>query len=216
MKRLITSILSLVLLILLFGLFYDQQVFAGETSPVPNPGLNRSTFIGIKVNLDGSQSTGGQGISLSYKWRLSSKPEGSQSLLVNEQTETPYFIPDKAGNYTVALSVYDGAITSEEQQVTITAKEFNDISDNVNYNLIGDLNTNYLAGYSFLDMVSLADGWVIIGDITKNKVIILNVITGEIGKEYQLISSPQKIDFDFDKGIILVPSSKQIRLQRWM
>ncbi|HEX9060140.1 MAG TPA: X2-like carbohydrate binding domain-containing protein, partial [Clostridia bacterium] len=72
-------------------------------------------------------------------------------------------------------------------------------TDNINSNFT----SNSLSGYNFNDMVPLASGWVIIGDTSKNKVIIVNAITSEVAKEYQLNSSPEKIDFNPNKGQII-------------
>ncbi|HEX9062599.1 MAG TPA: hypothetical protein VF941_20700, partial [Clostridia bacterium] len=82
-------------------------------------------------------------------------------------------------------------------------------TDNINANFT----SNSISGYTFNDRVPLANGWVIIGDTVKNKVIIVNAVTGEVAKDYQLNASPDKIDFNSEKGqIITSQASNNIAL----
>lgn len=195
------------------GTVWFDDVSLTETGTIPvaalppviaDPGPDRSTYKGFRVNLDGSKSNG---TSLIYEWQMVSIPAGSQSVLVNQNSVNPNFIPDVAGDYTVSLTVTDSSGHIDQKQITIRAKEISDTSDDLSYNSLNSSSKNYLTGYVFQDMVPLADGWIIIGDTSKNKVIIINTITGEVGKEYQLNSSPTQIDFDFDKGIIIATQS---------
>lgn len=199
---------SLSIILLLDGtgsVWYDDvKLVESENIPTPqvlaNPGESRSTFKGFNVKLDGSRS---KGRSLVYNWRLISKPEGSQSSLVNSNSVTPNFVSDMVGDYVVALTVSSSTISSEEQSITIRVKEMNDTSDDFAYNLIGSSDKDYLDGYTLSSMKTLAGGWVILGDINKNKVVIVNAITGEVGKQYQLMYSPDTIDYNAEKNIII-------------
>ena len=63
-----------------------------------------------------------QGKSLSYQWRIVSKPFGSQIAL--EQTKTsPVVTPDLTGNYTFSLEVDNGEVKSAPSLVSIFAGE---------------------------------------------------------------------------------------------
>ncbi|KNY29199.1 S-layer domain-containing protein [Pseudobacteroides cellulosolvens ATCC 35603 = DSM 2933] len=73
-------------------------------------------------------------------------------------------------------------------------------TDNI---IVNNFTSGSLSGYSFNDMVPLVDGWVIIADIVKNKVSILNVFSGEVAEEYHLNSSPDRIDFNPETGKII-------------
>lgn len=80
---------------------------------------------------------------------------------------------------------------------------YGDTSDDMALAQIDRVSKNYLEGYTFADMVPLSNGWIILGDVSTNKIYVLNAITGEVKKSYQLQSSPNSIDFDFSNGIIL-------------
>ncbi len=181
----------------------DERSIPGpESKVVADPGIDRSTYKGFEVVLDGSNSLTTQGTSLTYNWSIVSAPEGSQSV-ISYVYGNPSFIADVAGEYTVALTVDNGLGSADTKQVKITAKEFNDTSDNINYTIMDSLNQNYFNRYRYQDFVPMADGWVIIGEILEKKIIIVNTLTGEIGKSYQLQAAPAKLDFDFDKGIVV-------------
>jgi hypothetical protein len=57
---------------------------------------------------------------LTYSWRLVNQPQGSNPVLSNATTATPTFRADALGLYTVALTVNDGSLTSEDQaEITV-------------------------------------------------------------------------------------------------
>jgi len=70
--------------------------------------------IGEKLELDGSQSSpGSDSTSLSFRWTLSEKPEGSKSTFYNSTKVISYFFPDIKGLYVIQLIVNDGISKSK-------------------------------------------------------------------------------------------------------
>lgn len=80
--------------------------------PIAVPGASRDVRPGQLVTLDGKNSIGSDGAALSYSWRLSLRPEGSTSGLVQSNTATPSFMPDQPGVYEVTLTVTENGRTS--------------------------------------------------------------------------------------------------------
>jgi hypothetical protein len=81
--------------------------------PVADPGDGYDNAVaGDWLTLDGCGSSGGECGSPIYEhgylWYLLSKPEGSTAQLNTEGTCMTSFVPDVAGQYVVALMVYDG------------------------------------------------------------------------------------------------------------
>jgi triacylglycerol lipase len=90
-------------------------VIKGPTSPVP---------VNNVVQLDGTGSHDPEDDSnISYKWSLQG-PTGSKSTLQNLNTAEPTFIPDKAGTYTIFLTVKDSqGLESQTAVYTIAATQ---------------------------------------------------------------------------------------------
>lgn len=89
--------------------------------PTANAGLDQSVTVSGKVSLNGNNSSDPEGTALTYQWTLSKKPTGSKAALLNPKTATPSFTVDKAGAYTVSLTVSNGKNTSIADTVVITA-----------------------------------------------------------------------------------------------
>lgn len=53
-----------------------------------------------------------------------------------------------------------------------------------------------LTGYQCKDVIPLVDGWIIVGETARNKVMIVNVFTGAIGKDYLLDAPPSAMDYN--------------------
>lgn len=191
--------------------FDDVSLFDEGDIPTPllkvvaDPGMNKSTYKGFDVALDGSKSINSYAAPLSYSWAFVSKPDGSLCVLADSDTVSPSFRPDIAGDYIISLTVDNGLGDNDTKQVTIRAKEFNDMQDDINYNLMNNMEQNYITGYTIADMIPLSDGWVIIGDSNSRQINIINALTGEVGRSYQLSTTPSALDFDFDfdSGIIV-------------
>jgi len=200
--------------------FDDVSLVDEGTIPVPllkvvaDPGLDRSTYRGFEVTLDGSNSLNSYETPLSYSWGFVSKPEGSLSVLANSESVNPHFMPDIAGDYVISLTVDNGLDSNDTKQVIIRAKEFNDMQDDVNYNLMNNLDQNFITGYTITDMIPLSDGWIIIGDASDCQITILNALTGEVGKSYQLSTTPASLDFDFDNGIIVATQEADSKIAK--
>lgn len=93
-----------------------------NSSPIANAGSNQTTHVGTLVTLDGGSSSDPDGnYPLSYKWRITSQPQGSNVELFDENLVNPCFYPDIEGDYTVELIVTDSMGTnSEPASVTIS------------------------------------------------------------------------------------------------
>ena len=69
---------------------YQGEILTGET-----------------VVLDGSKSMDKAGKQFQYLWKIKDKPNGSLSELTEETTAKPKFTPDKSGNYSVELKIFN-------------------------------------------------------------------------------------------------------------
>lgn len=100
----------------------EQQ---NNVAPVANAGSPQQVKTGDQVTLDGSASRDENGDTLTYKWRLTTRPGGSNALLSNSTSAKPTFIPDVPGAYIFSLVVNDGKLDSAVTSVTITASSAN-------------------------------------------------------------------------------------------
>ena len=96
-------------------------VTSPNTPPFANAGPNATFGIGSLVTLNGSSSRDADGDTLTYLWRITSKPASSSVTLNNTTSVTPNFTPDTAGNYVIQLIVNDGTEDSSADPVMITA-----------------------------------------------------------------------------------------------
>ena len=92
-----------------------------NSAPVADAGIDQSVKTGLTVILDGTGSTDADGDNLAYKWRLTSKPLNSVSILNDELSTHPQFTPDTDGYYVFQLIVKDGTVESTADTVTVTA-----------------------------------------------------------------------------------------------
>lgn len=97
------------------------QVVRGNSAPLADAGTAQTIQLGQIVALDGSKSNDPDNDQLSYKWAVSSKPNGSNALISNTTNIKPTFTPDVAGNYVINLIVSDGALTASSN-VNITVQ----------------------------------------------------------------------------------------------
>ena len=91
--------------------------------PVANAGGDQSAKPGQAVVLDGSQSQSGDGAGLTYAWRMLELPAGSLAKLENATAANTKFIPDKSGEYIIALTVRDGNHDSLPIKVRVRVTE---------------------------------------------------------------------------------------------
>jgi hypothetical protein len=170
--------------------------------PVVMATENLIAFKGFKIGFNGSGVLSGTGLSLSYKWSFVSKPDGSLASLINDNTATPYLIPDAVGDYTVKLVVNNGFNDVDGGTYSVKVKDENSTSDDFDISgLTMPVKTNLGTGVT-TKPIALSDGWVITADDT-NKVKLLNVFTGVVGKQYQLLTAPTALDFDYEKKLII-------------
>jgi preprotein translocase subunit SecF len=92
-----------------------------NVAPTANPGPSQNVVVGAVVSMDGSASKDSDGGSLTFKWTLIGKPNGSAATLTNPTYPNPRFTADFAGNYVVSLVVNDGKADSTVATVSVTA-----------------------------------------------------------------------------------------------
>lgn len=177
-------------------------------SMVANPGEDIVTFKSFSVLLDGSLSIVPEGKDIIYNWRIISKPSESKISLNNPKSVNPDFVADVEGEYVIGLTVSDGTITSDEEVINVKVKGIESTKDDIDTSLIS---SGSLQGYDFSDYIPLSDGWIIVKDKTLNKVIFKNVLTGSNGKEFLLEGDPNKMEYDFERELLLV-SLKDINM----
>ena len=96
-----------------------------NVAPTANPGPSQNVLVGSVVNMDGSASKDSDGGTLTFKWALIGKPNGSAATLTNPGYPNPRFTADLAGNYVLSLVVNDGKIDSALTSVSVTATTAN-------------------------------------------------------------------------------------------
>jgi hypothetical protein len=110
----------------------DNITIVAETAnsiPVANAGNDQNQAIHntnfTTVILNGSASSDADYDTLTYAWSLVSKPEGSDVSLTDLTSVTTNFIADIEGDYIFSLTVNDGELTSEADNVTISFSTYN-------------------------------------------------------------------------------------------
>ncbi len=106
------------------GKCVDARLPNDTRKPIANAGNDRSVKVGEEVALDGSNSKSIEGKTLTYKWELKTKPEGSTASLNGADQVGPKFTPDKVGVYVASLVVNDGK-DSDPDEVTINVVSAN-------------------------------------------------------------------------------------------
>lgn len=158
---------------------------------------DKTVLKGFRVNLDGSASDLGSGTYLEYKWEIVSKPENSQSVIEGEDLSKASFIPDRAGEYCISLTVFNEAGESEPAFVNLAVQNMSDNTD-----IIGDIESGYIEGYLPIKPITLPSGWIIAAD-TKNVIKIINILTEEVVAQYQVSATPNKLSYDFENNRII-------------
>jgi len=104
---------------------FTNTLASVNVAPVANAGLTQNVLTFSKVYLDGTASSDANNDSLTFSWKLSSKPSGSNSSISDATSSNPSFTPDFAGTYVVSLIVNDGKASSIASTVTVTASNAN-------------------------------------------------------------------------------------------
>ena len=110
-----------------------------NVAPTANPGPSQNVVVGAVVSMDGSASKDSDGGSLTFKWTLIGKPNGSAATLINPTYPNPKFTADFPGNYVVSLVVNDGKADSTVTTVSVTATAANAVpvaNAGVNQNVV--------------------------------------------------------------------------------
>lgn len=89
-------------------------------APVAVAGSNQTVFTGALAFLTGSGSDL-DGDFISFLWQFTAKPPTSSASLSCSTCPSPSFTADKAGTYSLQLSVHDGRVYSDHSILTITA-----------------------------------------------------------------------------------------------
>jgi len=95
-------------------------ITASNTQPVADAGADQEVVVGDTVLLDGSASHDADGDSISLDWDFISLPPGSSTEFLYDDTVSPSFIADRAGEFIIRLNVSDGTDSSADV-VTISA-----------------------------------------------------------------------------------------------
>ena len=93
----------------------------GNEAPIANAGPDQTTPSGRLVSLNGGASEDPDGDALTYAWTFISRPDGSESVLNNANSVSPDFEADIPGDYVVSLIVNDGALSSDVDELRVTA-----------------------------------------------------------------------------------------------
>ena len=99
----------------------NETTGTANVAPTANPGPSQNVVVGAVVSMDGSASKDSDGGTLTFKWTLIGKPNGSAATLTNATYPNPKFTADLAGNYVVSLVVNDGKADSTVATVSVTA-----------------------------------------------------------------------------------------------
>lgn len=92
----------------------DSGDHDGNHAPVADAGEDQEAETGHVASLDGGGSTDADGDPLDYSWRVLSQPQGSTSTLINTGWPTPEIFLDRAGTYSIELTVSDGALDATD------------------------------------------------------------------------------------------------------
>ncbi len=87
---------------------------ADNVAPVAMAGRDTTFELGGTATLDASASIDGNDSGITYQWEFVSKPSASTAELSDATSAKPTFTPDVEGDYALALTVSDGALSSEK------------------------------------------------------------------------------------------------------
>src|SRR5690606_6135896 len=93
---------------------------AANSAPTANAGNSLSVATGTVVTLDGRSSYDPDGDALTFRWSLSSRPDGSHADLSASSIARPFFIADVPGSYVALLVVKEGKVDSAPATVVVT------------------------------------------------------------------------------------------------
>jgi lysophospholipase L1-like esterase len=97
------------------------NVKESNVAPVADGGGDRYISTKMFIDLDGSNSSDGDGDPLSFSWRIISMPDGSKPVLSDATYTTARFRTATEGVYVIGLAVNDSITDSAEDSITLTA-----------------------------------------------------------------------------------------------
>ena len=118
--------ISIILILCLFSAL--SCLGRGNHQPTADAGSSLNVDVGDTVELDGSNSSDGDGDTLTYIWSITSMPQASAAELSDSAAVDPSFVADVEGNYTVQLVVNDGNADSDPDSVPIHVGEISGAS----------------------------------------------------------------------------------------
>ncbi len=101
----------------------------GDDSPPPNHAPTAVIAsvplvrVGSSVSLDATASRDADGDALSFAWALANRPTGSAAVLANADAARPSLLPDRAGTYSLTLTVSDGTRSSPAASIDLVAAD---------------------------------------------------------------------------------------------
>ena len=100
-----------------------QDANCKNCAPIAKAKVIKRVRVKQRVDLDARGSKPGpDGGRLIYQWQFNEKPDGSNAKLENDETDRPYFYPDKPGKYVIQLIVNDGVVDSDPCIIEFTTK----------------------------------------------------------------------------------------------
>ena len=94
-------------------------VTAENRAPSADAGSDQSVFLGAVATLSGAASNDPDGDALTYEWSFTAVPAGSAATLGGASSVAPSFTPDVVGDYTLSVTVSDGAGATASDSVVV-------------------------------------------------------------------------------------------------
>ena len=108
----------------------DTVTISTENSaPVSNAGADQAVQVNDTVQLDGNDSSDADGDTLTFKWSIVYKPDGSSATLSDTEALKPTFEVDIPGTYSLQLIVNDGTDNSTPDTATIITANSTPVSN---------------------------------------------------------------------------------------
>jgi len=92
-------------------------------APVADAGVDATYFLDQTLTLDGTGSSDPNGDELTYKWTITSQPDGASASLEDPTAASTALVTDTPGTYEVELVVNDGELASAPDSVTLTIQD---------------------------------------------------------------------------------------------
>ncbi len=93
--------------------------------PTADAGRDLASAVGLATRLDGRASADPDGDALRFRWTIAEAPSGAKGELRDDDTARPTLVPDRAGTWTLALTVSDGRVESAPDRATSEVRESN-------------------------------------------------------------------------------------------